>query len=153
MHGVPAPEGPFVRGPSIFAGRCRCPGYVTATSRKTLDRARDPAKWVRRATRTQALAAIAYRLRSGETWHRGVIVNISRTGLLFVADAAASPAPRSELVIYLTRPPVAASAQRPPWPQGYGRAVVTRTRTLLNGELVAAARFDAEWTAAPPDGD
>jgi hypothetical protein len=117
------------------------------------DRASDPARWVRRATRSHADAPIAYRLRSDETWHRGVIVNISRTGVLFVADAAAVPMPQSELVIYLTRPAVPASGSRPPWPEGYARAAVTRTRMLTNGQHVVAVQFDAVWTAAPPDGD
>lgn len=116
-----------------------------------LDRGDDPAKRVSRATRSYADAPIAYRLRSTETWQRGLIVNISRTGVLFVADAAAVPQPQCELMIYLTRPPVATSTQRPRWPEDYARAVVTRIKVLTNGQSVIAVRVDAAWTATPPN--
>ena len=115
------------------------------------DRARDPAKWVKRATRSHVEARIAYRAPASDDWHRGLIVNISRTGALFVADGAAVPEPQGELVVYLTRPPVPASAERPPWPEGYSRAVVTRHKQLTNGQFVVAVRFDANWSATPPD--
>ena len=82
-----------------------------------------------------------------------MIVNISRTGVLFVAGATAVPMPQGELIVYLTRPAVAASGHRPPWPEGYARAVVTRTRMLTNGQHVVAVQFDAAWSATPPDGD
>ena len=61
------------------------------------------------------------------------------------------PEQQADLVVYLTRPPLPASAQRPPWPEGYSRAVVTRRKQLTNGQYAIAVKFDADWSAAPPD--
>ena len=138
---------------SIFAPQGRYFGHVTGTRRHLFDRARNPATWVTRATRSQIDVPIAYRMRASDAWHRGLIVNISRTGALFVADAAAVPAAHDVLVVYLTRPPIPATAVRPPWPDGYARAVVTRLKELTNGQCVIAVRFDAKWSDVPPDVD
>ena len=91
---------------STFCSICRLLWHVTATSRHMPDRGRDPASWVKRATRSQVDAPLAYRTRAGDAWHRGLIVNISRTGALFIADGSGVPELQAELVVYLTRPPL-----------------------------------------------
>jgi hypothetical protein len=113
--------------------------------------AREPRLWVRRATRSSISIPIAYRRVAHDQWFRGELVNISRTGALFIADQALVPEAQAALVIFLSRAALAATGGRGPWPDGYSRGLVTRMRQLTNGRHVAAVRFDADWTSAPPD--
>ena len=113
----------------------------------------DPSLWVRRATRLSVGAPIAYRSASTELWFRGSMVDISRSGVLFVPDADAVPDPDLRLVIFLSRAALEAGGVKGLWPDLYCGGPVMRAEQLSNGRWAIAVRFDHEWSSEPADLD
>ena len=115
--------------------------------------AREPRLWVRRATRSAVSVPLAYRRVAFDTWFRGELVNISRSGALFLADDALVPEADAAVVVFLSRAALAATGGRGQWPDGYSRGTIARIKQLTNGRHVIAVHFDAEWTPTPPDAE
>jgi hypothetical protein len=107
--------------------------------------------WTRRATRLSVGAPIAYRSASTDTWFRGSMVDISRSGVLFVPDDAAVPDPELRLVIFLSRAALEAGGVKGLWPDLYCGGPVMRAIQLSNGRWAVAVRFDHEWASEPDD--
>ena len=126
---------------------------VTPTlARRLRFRPRDPGTWVRRATRSTVHVPLAYRAVNRDDWHRGELVNISRTGALFVASRSLQPEPHAALIVFLSRAALNTAIDGTgAWPDGYTRARVIRSKQLTKGTPVVAIRFDAEWSDRPPD--
>jgi hypothetical protein len=111
----------------------------------------DPESWTRRATRLAVGAPIAYRSASTDTWFRGSMVDISRSGVLFVPDEAAVPDPELRLVIFLSRAALEAGGVKGLWPDLYCGGPVMRAFQLSTGRWAVAVRFDHEWASEPDD--
>jgi hypothetical protein len=110
-----------------------------------------PDSWTRRATRLSVGAPIAYRSASTDTWFRGSMLDISRSGVLFVPDEAAVPDPELRLVIFLSRAALEAGGVKGLWPDLYCGGPVMRAIQLSNGRWAVAVRFDHEWASEPAD--
>lgn len=111
----------------------------------------DASGWVRRATRLSVGAPIAYRSASTSEWFRGTLVDISRSGVLFVPDAASYPDPDLRLVIFLSRAALEAGGVAGLWPDLYCGGPVTRHVTAPDGRRAIAIRFDYDWPSPSPD--
>lgn len=111
----------------------------------------NPQKWTRRATRLSVGAPIAYRSAATDQWFRGSMIDISRSGVLFVPDADAIPDPDLRLVIFLSRAALEAGGVKGLWPDLYCGGPVMRAEPLSNGRWAIAVRFDHEWSAQPDD--
>ena len=111
----------------------------------------DPSSWIRRATRLSVGAPIAYRSASTDVWFRGSMVDISRSGVLFVPDVDAVPDPELRLVIFLSRAALEAGGVKGLWPDLYCGGPVMRAEQLSNGRWAIAVRFDHEWAGQPDD--
>ena len=107
--------------------------------------------WTRRATRLSVGAPIAYRSASTDTWFRGAMLDISRSGVLFVPDEAAVPDPELRLVIFLSRAALEAGGVKGLWPDLYCGGPVMRAFQLSTGRWAVAVRFDHEWASEPDD--
>ena len=81
------------------------------------------------------------------------MVDISRSGVLFVPDAGAVPDPDLRLVIFLSRAALAAGGVKGLWPDLYCGGPVMRAVQLSNGRWAVAVRFDHEWASQPDDPD
>ena len=110
-----------------------------------------PESWTRRATRLSVGAPIAYRSATTDTWFRGSMVDISRSGVLFVPDDSAVPDPDLRLVIFLSRAALEAGGVKGLWPDLYCGGPVIRAIQLSNGRWAVAVRFDHEWASEPDD--
>jgi hypothetical protein len=113
----------------------------------------DPSSWTRRATRLTVGAPIAYRSATTDQWFRGSMLDISRSGVLFVPDDTAVPDPDLRLVIFLSRAALEAGGVKGLWPDLYCGGPVMRAVLLANGRWAVAVRFDQEWAAQPDDLD
>jgi len=111
----------------------------------------NPQSWTRRATRLSVGAPIAYRSAATDTWFRGSMVDISRSGVLFVPDEASVPDPELRLVIFLSRAALAAGGVKGLWPDLYCGGPVMRAVQLANGRWAVAVRFDHEGASEPDD--
>jgi hypothetical protein len=107
--------------------------------------------WTRRATRLSVGAPIAYRSASTDQWSLGSMVDISRSGVLFVPDDHAVPDPDLRLVIFLSRAALEAGGVKGLWPDLYCGGPVMREVQLSNGRWAVAVRFDHEWASQPDD--
>jgi len=107
--------------------------------------------WTRRATRLIVGAPIAYRSASTDAWFRGSMVDISRSGVLFVPDESAVPDPELRLVIFLSRAALEAGGVKGLWPDLYCGGPVMRAIQLSDGRRAVAVRFDHEWASEPDD--
>ena len=79
------------------------------------------------------------------------MVDISRSGVLFVPDDAAVPDPDLRLVIFLSRAALEAGGVKGLWPDLYCGGPVMRTERLSNGRWAVAVRFEYEWASDPTD--
>ena len=108
---------------------------------------------MRRATRSSVSVPLAYRRVAFDHWFRGELVNISRSGALFLADDALVPEADAAVVVFLSRAALSETGGRGEWPDGYSRGTIARIKQLTNGRHVIAVHFDAEWTPTPPDAE
>jgi PilZ domain len=115
-----------------------------------LPRALDPTMWVNRATRLGVGAPVAYRSVFAEGWAAGSTIDISRTGVLFSADAAPAVSAELQLVIYLSRAPLDSSGSPLPMPDLYCGGRVARVAEATGGRRAVAVQIDFEWAEAPP---
>ena len=122
-----------------------------ATELTDSSRLANPQTWVRRATRLNVGAPIAYRSASTDQWFRGSMVDISRSGVLFVPDDSAVPDPELRLVIFLSRAALEAGGVKGLWPDLYCGGPVMREERLSNGRWAVAVRFDHDWASHPDD--
>jgi hypothetical protein len=77
-------------------------------------------------------------------------VNITRTGVLFITAAGATPhAAHLQIVIYLSRAPLDVDDVGVPTPDLYCGGRVART-AIINGGPAIAVQIDFEWAEAPP---
>ena len=79
------------------------------------------------------------------------MLDISRSGVLFVPDDTAVPDPDLRLVIFLSRAALEAGGVKGLWPDLYCGGPVMRAVLLGNGRWAVAVRFDQEWAAQPDD--
>lgn len=98
-------------------------------------------------------APIAYRSASADEWFAGAMLDISRSGVLFVPDDSSVPDPDLRLVIFLSRAALEAGGVKGLWPDLYCGGPVMRTVRLPNGRWAVAVRFEYEWIAEPADAD
>lgn len=115
-------------------------------------RAVDPSLWVSRATRLRVGAPVAYRSVFDERWATGSTIDISRTGVLFLAaDADIPVSPDLQVVIYLSRAEVAMYGVPLPMPDLYCGGRLARIEGEASGARRAVAmQIDFEWAEAPP---
>ena len=79
------------------------------------------------------------------------MIDISRTGVLFVPDSSAVPDPELRLVIFLSRAALEAGGVSGLWPDLYCGGPVKRTARLVNGRWAVGVRFEYEWACEPAD--
>jgi hypothetical protein len=79
------------------------------------------------------------------------MVDISRSGVLFVPGDTAVPDPDLRLVIFLSRAALEAGGVKGLWPDLYCGGPVMRTVQLTNGRWAVAVRFEYEWASEAPD--
>jgi hypothetical protein len=125
---------------------------VTQTLRRRFG-AGEPHLWVQRASRSSVSVPLAYRRVAFDDWFRGELINISRSGALFVADDALVPELDAAIVVFLSRAARSEIGASGRWPAGYSRGTIARIEHLTDGRYAIAVRFDAEWTPTPPDAE
>ena len=81
------------------------------------------------------------------------MVDISRSGVLFVPDEAAVPDPELRLVIFLSRAALEAGGVKGLWPDLYCGGPVMRAIQLSDGRWAVAVRFDHDWASEPADAE
>jgi hypothetical protein len=81
------------------------------------------------------------------------MVDISRSGVLFVPDKTTLPDPNLRLVIFLSRAALQAGGVKGLWPDLYCGGPIMRSEKLSDGRWAIAVRFEYEWASDLPDAD